>query len=176
MKTSNAAEFFELRASPVSFRSLSEDDLRSLLLPFYLSLDFDTRRARFGCAVSDDSILRHCSGLDPANVEVLGCIDGMGLIAAIELHPLSPVWEDVELAVADTATADRVMILGHLLQLAAFSAGRRGCNTFIVQLGPLERDLLRLLRGIGRVRLQADSARVDLGEYARLHRKSIAGL
>ena len=58
-------------------------------------------------------------------------------------------------------------------QLAAFAAGKRGCSTLVVALGPSARDLLQLLRGMGRVR-QGDSARVDLGEYARLHGLSSA--
>lgn len=174
MKTSNANEFSARGASSVSFKSLSVADIRSLLAPFYLGLDFDARRARFGCAVSDHSIMRHCADIEPENAVVLGCIGGAGLIAAIELHPLSPVWEDVELAVADKATSDRITILGHLLQLAAFAAGKRGCNHIIVPLGPFERDLLRLLRGIGRVRVQGGCARVDLGEYARLHDQPVA--
>ena len=47
--------------------------------------------------------------------------------------------------------------------------GEAGCSTLVVALGLSERDLLQLLRGMGRVRVQGDSARVDLGEYARLH-------
>jgi hypothetical protein len=174
MKTSNAHEFSTPRASTVSFKSLTAEDIQSLLPSFYIGLDFDARRARFGCAVSDDSIIGHCAGLNQDQAVVLGCVDGSELIATIELHALSPVWEDVELAVADRTTSDRIMILGHLLQLAAFAAGKRGCNTFIVPVGRFERDLLRLLRGIGRVRLQDDIARVDLGEYARLHGQSLA--
>jgi hypothetical protein len=174
MKTSNANEFCAPTLSTISFKSLSADDVQTLLLPFYLGLDLDARRVRFGCAVSDHSIMRHCAGLDLNHAMVLGCVGPAGLIAAIELHPLSSIWEDVELAVADrAATSDRIMILAHLLQLAAFAAGKQGCNTFIVPLGPFERDLLRLVRGIGRVRVQGDSARVDLGEYARLHDTSI---
>jgi hypothetical protein len=169
MKTSTADEFSSSSTSVISFRSLDADDLHALLQPFYLGLDFDGRRARFGCAVSDDSIIRHCRGLDPDQAVVLGCTGPNGLIAAIELHPLLSTWEDAELALADAAVTDRIMILGHLLQLAAFAAGKRGCNTLIVTLGPSERELLRLLRGMGRVRVQGDSARVDLGEYARLH-------
>jgi hypothetical protein len=59
-------------------------------------------------------------------------------------------------------------------QLAAFAAGKRGGSTLVVALGPSERDLLQLLRGMGRVRVQGDRARVDLGEYARLHGLSSA--
>jgi len=174
MKTSTSNEFSTPAASTISFKSLSTDDLHTLLPSFYIGLDFDARRVRFGCAVSDDSILRHCRGLDPNQAVVLGCVGPGGLVAAIELHPLSPIWEDAELALAEGAATDRIMILGHLLQLAAFAAGKRGCNTLVVPLGPSERDLLRLLRSMGRVRVHGDSARVDLGEYARLHSLSIA--
>lgn len=59
-------------------------------------------------------------------------------------------------------------------QLAAFAAGKRGCSTLVIPLGPSERALVQLLRGMGRVRVQDDSARVDLGEYARLHGLSSA--
>jgi hypothetical protein len=174
MKTSNANEFFAAETSKISFRSLSSNNIRSLLPSFYLGLDFDARRVRFGCAVSDDSIIRHCHGLDLSSGEVLGCVGPTGLIAAIELHPLSPTWEDAELAVAETTTTDRIIILGHLLQLAAFSAGKRGCNALVIHMEPSERDLLRLLRGMGRIRVQGDSARVDIAEYARMQSLSIA--
>jgi hypothetical protein len=173
MKTSKTNEFSAPGASAISFRALSADDLIALLPSFYLGLDFDARRARFGCAVSNDSINRYCRGLDLDCAVVLGCIGPAGLIVVIELHPLSSTWEDAELALAEKTTADRIMIIGHLLQLAAFATGKRGCNTLVVPLGPSERDLLLLLRGMGRVRVQGDSARVDLGEYARLHGLSI---
>jgi hypothetical protein len=52
--------------------------------------------------------------------------------------------------------------------------GKRGCSTLVIALGPSERALVQLLRGMGRVRVQDDSARVDLGEYARLHGLSSA--
>jgi hypothetical protein len=174
MKISESYEFSTPIASTISFRSLSKDDLSALLPSFYLGLDFDARQARFGGAVSDDSIIRHCRELDSNQTVVLGCIEPTGLITAIELLPLSSTWEDAELAFAENARIDRIMILGHLLQLAAFTAGNRGCNTFIVPLRPCESDLRRLLRSMGRVRIQGESARVDLSEYASLHGLSIA--
>ena len=91
-----------------------------------------------------------------------------GLVAAIELHPLTDNWDDTELALADCATADRMTIIAHLLQLAAFAAGERGCNTFIVSHDMPEAGLRELLRGMGRVRRQGDTIRVELGEYASL--------
>jgi hypothetical protein len=166
MKAQKTNEFSTSRASTISFKSLSEVELVELLPSFYLSLDFDAKRARFGCAVSNESIVRHCRKLDLNQTVVLGCFGPAGLIAALELHPLSSIWEDAELALAEKATNDRIMILGHLLQLAAFAAGKRGCNTLVIPLGPSEHDLPRLLRGMGRVRMQVDGARVNLGEYA----------
>jgi hypothetical protein len=173
MKTSTSQEFYLPNASTISFRSLSVNDLDDLLLPFYLGLDFDTRRARFDCAVSDDSITRHCHGLDFDEAIVLGCLAPIGLIAAIELHSLSSDWDYVEFAFAISATKDRIMILGHLLQLAAFAVGKRGCNTLLVPMEFPDREMLDLLRSMGRVCFQSDSAFVDLDEYARLHSPSV---
>ncbi|MBR0695168.1 hypothetical protein [Bradyrhizobium lablabi] len=153
---------------------MSAEDLNRLLPPFYLGLDFDARRARFGCAVSDESIIRYCSGLNTDQAVVVGCCGPAGLVAAIELHPLSSSWDDAELAIAEAVTTDRIMILGHLLQLAAFAAGKRGCGALVISLGAFERDLLRLLRGMSRVRVRGDSARVELDEYARLQTLSTA--
>jgi hypothetical protein len=155
MKRSSNFEFFASCASATSFRSLSGCDLIELLPQFYLGLDFDARRARFGAAVSNESIIRHCRGLDLNQALVLGCAGSTGLVAVVELHPMSPVWEDAELALSDQAATDRIMILGHLLQLVALDL--------------FDGDLLRLLRGMGRVRLRGDSAHVDISEYARLH-------
>jgi hypothetical protein len=174
MKTSNVSEFVAVNTPTISFKSLSSDELDSLLLPFYLNLDFDARRARFGCAVSDDSIIRHCRGLNLSDVEVLGCVGPTGLIAAVELHPLSPTWEDAELALTEATTTNKIVILGHLLQLAAFAAGKRGCNALVIHTEPSEPDLLRLLRGMGRIRAQWDIARVDIAEYALIHSLSVA--
>jgi hypothetical protein len=123
VKISEIYEFSTPIASTISFRSLSIDDLSSLLPSFYLGLDFDARQARFGGAVSDDSIIRHCRELASNQAVVLGCIGPTGPITAIELLPLSSTWEDAELALAENARIDRIMILGHLLQLAALLRG-----------------------------------------------------
>lgn len=168
MKTSDNVEFSVAGASTTSFKSLSGQEIRMLLAPLYVSLDAEARRARFGCAVSDASIVRHCRGLDLKQVVVLGCIGPSGLIAAIELHPMSSTWEEVELAVADRAGDDRILILGHLLQLAAFAAGQRACTTLVVEWERPDHGLLRLLRSLGRVRQHDSGAHVDVAEYARL--------
>ena len=172
MKTSIASEFARPVQSALSFRTLTAGQVQSSLLSFYLGLGFDARRARFGGAVSDHSIRRHCRHLDPDRSIVFACSGPSGLIAAIELHPLSSDWEDCELAHAECATVDRTTIVAHLLQLAAFAAGERGCATFIIPCWTPEHGMLELLRGMGRVRVHGDAVRVELGEYASLHGRS----
>jgi hypothetical protein len=174
MKNSSAGEFSQSPDSALLFKSLIASDLEASLLPFYLGLDFDARRKRFGGAVSDDAVRRHCRGLNLDNAIALACSGQSGIVAAIELHPLGSDWEDTELALAECTKADRTTIVAHLLQLAAFAAGKRGCTTFIIQSCSSERDFLELLRGMGRLRMQADAIRLELGDYASLHRADSA--
>ena len=172
MKTTTAGDFSCARNATLSFKALSASELNSSLLAFYLGLGFDARRARFAGAMSDDAIRSHCRALDPRTSLVLACAGPSGLLAAIELHPLSANWDDTELALADCATADRMTIIAHLLQLAAFAAGERGCHTFIVSHDVPEAALRDLLRGMGRVRRQDDAIRVELGEYTSLRSRA----
>jgi hypothetical protein len=166
MKNSIPGDFPHSIMSTLLFKSLSQSELQPLLLPFYLALDFDARRQRFGGAVSDEAIRSHCAGLDLACAVVLVCMGAAGVVAAIELHPLASGWEQSELALADRARADRITIVAHLLQLAAFAAGARGCTSLVAQSFPGK--LLELVRGMGRVRRQDDAVRIEIGEYAML--------
>ena len=165
MKSSIPSEFPRSADSTILFRSLTEDELESSLLPFYLSLDFDKRRERFGGVVSDDSIRRHCRQLDLNNVIVLACSGPAGLVAVIELHPLSSGWEESELAIACNAKVNGATVIAHLLQLAAFAAGKRGCTAFVTPSFSSGCDFLELLRRIGRVRVESDAVQTDIGEF-----------
>jgi hypothetical protein len=167
MKNSAASEFSHVSNPALVFKSLTACDVGLSLRPFYLGLDFDARRRRFGGAVSDDAIWRHCQGLDLEKAIVLACAGETGLLAVIELHALAPDWEHAELALAESAKADRTTIVAHLLQLAAFAAGKRGCTAFVVPSCSTERDFLHLLRGMGRAEMRADVLWLELGEYAR---------
>jgi hypothetical protein len=169
MKTSNALEFCSPGASTLSFRTLSAGELRSLLGPFFNSLTFDQRRARFGCGMSDDAIVRDCGGLDADEATVIACIARDALVAVVELHPDRTLAGCTELGFASSAAEDRLMIYGHLLQLAAFAAGRRGYHTFMCPEYLVEQDVLALLRGMGHVTFRGDMLCIDLGEYVRLH-------
>jgi hypothetical protein len=168
LKNSTADELLRSSNPTLVFKSLVANDVATSLLPFYLALDFDARRKRFGGALSDDAIKQHCRRLDFDNAIILACSGPVGLIATIELHPLAPDWRYAELALAEPAAADRTTIVAHLLQLAALAAGKRGCVEFVIQCCSPERDYLHLLRGMGRVRVQADFLRAELGEYSSL--------
>lgn len=163
MKTSTACEFHQNTAS---FRSLSEGEIESLVQPFYLGLGFDARRSRFGGATSDDAIVRYCRELAPKQAMLIGCIEQAGLVAVIELHPCADV---AELAFASAAGCERLLIYGHLLQLAAFAAGKRGCRELLAPVELIEPEVLELLRSMGQVSIRDGIASVDLDEYARLH-------
>ena len=104
----------------------------------------------------------------PAN-EMTG---GEALARMIKAHEGGPMFGMGGFQLLPFYDAARRLSLAHHLindeRAAVFAAGKRGCSTFIVPLGPSDRDLLALLRSIGRVRVQDDHARVDLGDYARM--------
>lgn len=104
MKNSNAVEFLTPAAGSRSFRSLSAAELVGLLCSLYLAFCFDQRRARFGAAVSDESIARYCRELAQREVLVVGCLAPDGLVAVAELHPCR---DSIELALAGRDTQDR---------------------------------------------------------------------
>ncbi|PSO20133.1 hypothetical protein [Bradyrhizobium sp. MOS002] len=171
MKISNAVQYLTPAAGSLSFRSLSADEIEGLLRLFYLGFPFDERRARFGGAVSDGSIARYCRELPRREVVVIGCLAPDGLVAVAELHPYG---DCMELALAGRDTIDTITIYGHVLQLAAFEAGRRGCRNLVMNLELARAEALDLVRGMGHMCVQDETATVQLGDYARLHALSLA--
>lgn len=103
---------------------------------------------------------------------LFGCIEPEGLAGLIELHPHA---DFAELAFASIAGCEKLTIYGHLLQLAAFAAGRRGYRQLLVPTEPIEPEALELLRSMGQVSIRDGMASVDLGEYARLHGLVVGG-
>jgi hypothetical protein len=166
LSTSQLRSSKELAAGPVrGSRFLTSDDT-GRLTRFYLGFDFEARRSRFGDAVSDDAIIEYCDAIEWRH-SVLIARDGvLGLQAVLEIHPLSQQWDCAELIAACPDDDDRLHILAQLLQIAAFSAGQRGCRTFLVPLDDTTREILPLLQGMGRVRLATTQACVDLGGTA----------
>jgi hypothetical protein len=171
MKNQIFDRFSNTSAAALAFKSLLTTELPESLLPFYLGLDAEARRARFGAAVSDASIARHCRGLNVTRAIVLACEGLGGVVAAIELHALTPDWSDAELALTCTATSDQTTIVAHLAQLAAFAAGKRGCRALIISPCLHEQAFIEIFRGMGRATRQDDGVRIDISEYARLERR-----
>ncbi|EHR00263.1 hypothetical protein Bra471DRAFT_00825 [Bradyrhizobium sp. WSM471] len=101
--------------------------------------------------MSDDAIVGYCRGLDAEEAIVIACIARDALVAVVELHPAPTLAGCTELGVASSAAEDRLMIYGHLLQLAAFAAGQRGYHTFMWPEFLVEQDVLALWRGMGHV-------------------------
>jgi hypothetical protein len=169
MKNSSIAEIGAISTSSVvcSFRALSVEDRQSMHR-FYLGLDFDERRRRFGGAVSDCSIARHCAGIDWNQAVVLACFGAQDILAVVELHSLSSAWDRAELALVCKPHGDSQTIIAHLLQLAAFAAGKAGCRELLLSRDGLAGDTLDILRGMGRVFVGAEQVAVDLGEYAKI--------
>jgi hypothetical protein len=169
MKNSSIAEIGAISTSPVvcSFRALSVED-RPSLRRFYLGLDFDERRRRFGGAVSDCSIAGHCGGIDWNQAIVLACFGAQDILSVVELHPISPAWDRAELALVCKAHGDSQTIVAHLLQIAAFAAGKAGCRELLLSRDGLAGDTLDILRGMGRVVTGPEHVTVDLGEYAKI--------
>lgn len=166
MKNSSASDVTLNAQAILRFGTLTDVDVKELLLPFYVNLGFDDRRARFGGAMSDDAVTKHCERLDRHDAIILGCWAPSRLLAAVELHPVTEDWEFTELGIADCAERDRTTIIAHLLQLAAFAAGKRGCTTLLIP--SCRGDLVNILRGMGKVRAGEDEVFVDIADYARI--------
>src|SRR5258707_14218845 len=69
-----------------SLKALDSADA-DMLSRFYLGLKFAGRRARFGAAVSDESIRRFCRAIDWSRVVAIGRVRSHCLEAVIEVHP-----------------------------------------------------------------------------------------
>jgi hypothetical protein len=147
-----------------SLKTLDSTDA-AMLSRFYLGLKFAERRARFGAAISDESIQRFCRAIDWGRVIAIGRVRNHCLEAVIEVHPLCASWDTAEIALASAMPAARTRIFAELLQIAAFAAGHRGCSTLTMLLNSEDRELLPLLAGMGNVVFMEDHASVDLGDY-----------
>lgn len=154
--------FSRSRFNGFTFKRLSDFEVNLLLEPFYLTLDGDARRARFACAVSNDSIARYCRRLDLKDVTVLGCVFRGKLIAAIELHPFG---SKCEMAFANTAQ-DRQTIFRQLLLLAVELAGISGCRSLIVLSDPIEPEVVSILQEMGDLRVEAGTGCLELTRFA----------
>jgi hypothetical protein len=143
---------------------LTAHDLEKLTL-FYLGLDFDGRRGRFGAGVSGQSIARYCQTLDWHRSIILGRTGGYFFDAILEIHPLSPGWGTAEIVLTCPLLCETSQIFSQLIQLAALLAGQKSCHTFLVGRDHCCRDTIELLRSIGKPRSGINHLAIDLGDY-----------
>ena len=171
MKSTFAFEKLSLMTEPAgvvrSFRPLATEDT-ARLAQFYLQLDDDQRRLRFGGTLADGAVRKHCRQIDWTRSLVMAALNSSAVEAALEIHAIGDDWHRVELAFACRVMDDEILIIGHLLQLAAFAAGRLGSREFVTALDVTGCILLPFLHDMGEVSFQDDMAIVKLGDYATL--------
>ena len=147
------------------FRALCPVDTPKIL-QFYLGMNFQQRRARFGGAVSDDSIRHFCRQMDWHKTIVVGRERGYCLEAVIEIHSLNANWEIAEIAVANIMPAGGSRINAALLQIAAFAAGQRGCSMLKILDCSDRAELVPILLCMGDVLEEEDWISVEIQDYA----------
>jgi hypothetical protein len=146
-----------------SFRLLTAHDVEKLQV-FYESLNFEERRQRFGAAVSDAAIRRHCAGIDWTSTIVIArtgpyCLEAAATIIAVDAHR-------AEVAVAYPRLCNPSVMLPKLLRLSAIVVARElRCEEILVDVGPAPEGLMRMLRDLAPVRLEDDCARIDVREW-----------
>jgi hypothetical protein len=149
---------------PVILRSLEPEEYYRLDA-LWCTLNSADRRRRFGAAVSDASIRNYCETLADKDAVVIGAFRSNRMDAVIEVFPLSPAWEEAEIAM--TSRSDSRALLEELFRLAAQEAQRRGCATLIALLGDDCLGALPVLATLGDVELDDDLARVDISDDGR---------
>jgi hypothetical protein len=143
-----------------SFRLLTAHDVEKLQV-FYESLAFEERRQRFGAAVSDVAIRRHCAGIDWTSTIVIArtgpyCLEAAATIVSVDAHR-------AEVAVACPCLCNPSVVLPKLLRLSAIVVARElCCDEIIVNVDPAPEGLVRMLRDLAPVRLEDDCARIDV--------------
>lgn len=142
------------------FQMLREDDVPRLHA-FFLSFDFDQRRAYFGGGISDRAILHHCRAIDWSCSTLIArsgpyCIEAVAMMVS-----LPPDHSVAELSIGCPLHCNQQPIVAELLQLAV-EFGSTRYRTLLVQRDLAHADLLRLLRESGRARFDPETIQFDL--------------
>jgi len=144
------------------FRLLEEHEWYRLEA-LYCALDAPGRRQRFCAAVSDASIRGHCESLARKGAVIIGAFQSGRMDAAVEIVPVSEVWDEAEIAVT-SFRRDAGPLVSRLLELAAREGRRRGCDRLMTMLEGADAGLLPALAGLGDVELDSEIARIDISE------------
>ena len=142
------------------FQILSDHDLPKLEA-FFLSFDFDQRRAYFGGGVSSQSIRKYCRGIDWRSTTIIARSGPYCLEAIAMLVSLPPDHATVELSIACPLACQQRSIVAELFELA-IEIGALGKRKLIVSRELAHPDLMSLLRSSGLGRFGSELVEVDL--------------
>lgn len=143
-----------------SFQILGDHDLPKIEA-FFLSFDFDQRRAYFGGGISSQSIRKHCRSIDWRSTTIIARSGPYCLEAIATLISQPPDYATVELSVACPLACGQQAIIAELFGLA-IEIGALGNRKLIVNRELAHPDLMALLRASGLGRFDSDHVTVDL--------------
>jgi hypothetical protein len=143
-----------------SFELLCDRDLPRLDA-FFLSFDFDQRRAYFGGGVSDQSIREYCRAIDWGTTTMIARSGPYCLEAVAMLVSLPPDHATVEFSVGCPLSCNQRPIIAELLKLA-IEVGALWYRTLLVRRELANADLLSLLRDNDRARFDCENIELDL--------------
>jgi hypothetical protein len=153
------------RSDGRSLQLLTAHDADSLEA-FYLGLDFDNRRSRFGGGQSDQSIVAYCRTIHWQRAVIIARGSSHLLDAVLEIHPLSQNWDRAEITLACPLDGDRSRISAELFQLAAVTAGGRGCSEFVMYLNDGCADATGIFGDMARKSCDGEVLSFDIRDYA----------
>jgi len=173
MKNWNLADFTRGVGHPNhqdTVRALTAEDCDQVAR-FYRELSFDERRRRFGGALSDSALDAFCRAIQWRRTIMIACLSAERLEAVLEISQAVASWRCCEISLASRLPGDNSTVIAQLLQLAAFTAGKLGCHEFVVPLDETGRPMFPLPESMGRARITADHALIDIGDYAGRRRQ-----
>jgi hypothetical protein len=129
---------------------------------FFLSFDFDQRRAYFGGGVSDQSVSEYCDTIDWDHTTVIARGGPYSLAATAILTSLAPSHTAADLSIACPLLCDHERVVAELLDLAVDVAALR-YQRLIVSRELANPDLLALLREYQAARFGCENIEVHLG-------------
>jgi hypothetical protein len=144
-----------------SYRTLTRHH-EGVLYAFYRSLNGERRRMRFGGAVSDESIARHCDGIDWRSTLVIA----FGSAFRLDAVAVNVRIDGRRVENATVANTDGEHAVPTLLRLSAVASG----DLFVAQRMLVSLDgagfLLRHLREIGSTVVRDDYAEFDVASLS----------
>jgi hypothetical protein len=149
-----------------SFQLLCDRDLPRLDA-FFLSFDFDQRRAYFGGGVSDHSVLEYCRAIDWGTTTMIARSGPYCLEAVATLVSLPRDHGVVEFSVGCPLACNQRPIIAELLDLAIEIAAA-GYRTLLVRRELANPDLLSLLRDNDQARFDGENVELDLVTAGRI--------